>query len=189
MNIKDFMIYEKIDELDVDDMFKIVSKLYNFVYVDFIGCVKETELDKNKNLLITYDCMGSDIYITIDNLNNINIENLDVVKALLNNYIQYVFKERIKYPVCALDFSSLYPSIIMTYNISPEYWVNEYLLAEELKQKNYELHNIQFKYGHSTNEEDINSWAIKKINNEDMFGLYPSILKYLFDERNKIKKY
>lgn len=188
MNIKDFMIYEKIDELSVDNMFNIISSLYNFIYIEFIGYVKEIEIKNCEEILIIYDCMGSETYINVGLTERINKEIVEIMKAVLNNYIQYVFKERIKYPVCALDFSSLYPSIIMTYNISPEYWVNDYNLAEELKQKNYELHNIQFKYGHSTNEEDINSWTIKKINEKDMFGLYPSILKYLFDERNKIKK-
>jgi hypothetical protein len=49
---------------------------------------------------------------------NNDFEN-DDSRVLFTNFV----KEENKYPISGLDFSSLYPSIIMTYNLSPEYMV------------------------------------------------------------------
>uniref|UniRef100_U9T2S4 DNA-directed DNA polymerase n=1 Tax=Rhizophagus irregularis (strain DAOM 181602 / DAOM 197198 / MUCL 43194) TaxID=747089 RepID=U9T2S4_RHIID len=51
-----------------------------------------------------------------------------------------------KRPVTGLDFASLYPSIIMTYNLSSEKMVSTLLEADELGRENKVLHNIKFKY-------------------------------------------
>ena len=51
-----------------------------------------------------------------------------------------------KRSVTGLDFASLYPSIIMTCNLSPEKMVSTLLEADELKRENKMLHSIEFKY-------------------------------------------
>jgi len=51
-----------------------------------------------------------------------------------------------KHPVTGLDFASLYPSIIMAYNLSPEKMVSTLSEADELKRENKMLHSIEFKY-------------------------------------------
>ena len=51
-----------------------------------------------------------------------------------------------KRPVTGLDFASLYPSIIMAYNLSPEKMVSTLSEADELKRENKMLHSIEFKY-------------------------------------------
>ena len=51
-----------------------------------------------------------------------------------------------KHLVTDLDFASLYLSIIITYNLSPEKMVSTFLKADELKRENKMLHSIEFKY-------------------------------------------
>ncbi len=51
-----------------------------------------------------------------------------------------------KHPVIGLDFTSLYPSIIMTYNLSPEKMISTLSEADKLKRENKMLHSIKFKY-------------------------------------------
>ncbi|RHZ54548.1 hypothetical protein Glove_426g54 [Diversispora epigaea] len=51
-----------------------------------------------------------------------------------------------KRPVTGLDFASLYPSIIMTYNFSPEKIVLEEKEAIDLQQKGIRLHKIEFPF-------------------------------------------
>ncbi|CAB4468846.1 unnamed protein product [Rhizophagus irregularis] len=63
-----------------------------------------------------------------------------------------------KRPVTGLDFASLYPSIIMTYNLSPEKMVSTLSEADELERENKVLHNIEFKY----NGNPIRAWTIRQ---------------------------
>lgn len=50
-------------------------------------------------------------------------------------------------PVTALDFSSLYPSLILAYNISPDMIVTSHASADALARMGYELHHIEpFEY-------------------------------------------
>lgn len=92
-------------------------------------------------------------------------------------------------PVAALDFNSLYPSIMMAYNLSPEKMV--FTLEEMLKllSEGYKLHYINFKFG----PRDIKAWAIRHNYTGDAndpkanFGLFPTVLKELFDARKSLK--
>ena len=88
-----------------------------------------------------------------------------------------------KRPVTGLDFNSLYPSIIMTYNLSPEKMVSTLSEADELQRENKVLHNIEFKY----NGAPIRAWAIRHGNKSDQKGLFPKILENLLNMRNRMK--
>src|SRR6266496_4648885 len=88
-----------------------------------------------------------------------------------------------KCPVTGLDFASLYLSIIMTYNLSPEKMVSTLLKADELKRENKMLHSIEFKY----NGKSVRAWTIRYGNKSDQKGLFPKILENLLNMRNKMK--
>ncbi|PKY33086.1 DNA/RNA polymerase [Rhizophagus irregularis] len=88
-----------------------------------------------------------------------------------------------KRPVTGLDFAFLYPSIIMTYNLSSEKMVSTLLEADELGRENKVLHNIKFKY----NGNPIRAWTIRHGNKPDQKGLFPKILERLGRMRNEIK--
>lgn len=103
--------------------------------------------------------------------------------------MQLFLSEENQYPIAGLDFSSLYPSLIMTYNISPEMYVRTAEEAELIGRR-FPLYHICFPY----NGRTITGWTIRHKRSragasaDDRFGLFPSILKRLFDERKKMKK-
>lgn len=86
-------------------------------------------------------------------------------------------------PVTGLDFSSLYPSIIMTYNLSPEKITRDPAKAEKLRAAGKTLHLIEFPYG----GEIIRGWSVMHENRPEDIGLYPSILIDLFNKRAEVK--
>lgn len=118
------------------------------------------------------------------------------IKNILKKYINYLNENSIKYPVSGLDYSSLYPSLIMAYNLSPEYLILDENYKDNLEKKGYKIHNIKFEYNYENylgekNTKDIIGWTVRhneeNINN-NMFGLYPTILRDLFKQRSEMKK-
>ncbi|RGB22625.1 hypothetical protein C1646_775801 [Rhizophagus diaphanus] len=88
-----------------------------------------------------------------------------------------------KRPVTSLDFRSLYPSIIMTCNLSPEKMVSTLSEVYKLKRENKVLHSIEFKYG----SKPVRAWTIRYGNKSDQKGLFTKILKNLLNIRNELK--
>ncbi|GES85330.1 DNA polymerase family B-domain-containing protein [Rhizophagus clarus] len=88
-----------------------------------------------------------------------------------------------KRPVTGLDFRSLYPSIIMTYNLSLEKMVSTLSEVDKLKRENKVLHSIEFKYG----GKPVRAWTILHGNKSDQEGLFTKILKNLLNIRNELK--
>jgi hypothetical protein len=85
----------------------------------------------------------------------------------------------------------------MCYNISPEYIVEDIKYAKTLNKltnedgtKKYNFHKIKFEFSGRT----IRAWSVRHDNKLDpndpdfRFGLFPFILKRLFDDRSKLKK-
>lgn len=99
--------------------------------------------------------------------------------------------EPIGRPITGLDYSSLYPSLMMAYNLSPEYMITDLAYAREIfKKKEHELYKIKFEF----NGRWIRGWSVRHDNKLDTtkpdckFGLFPSILKDLFEARSHLKK-
>jgi hypothetical protein len=99
-------------------------------------------------------------------------------------------------PITGLDYSSLYPSLMMTYNLSPEYMLIDYHEANRLNKlklpdgtKKYNFHKVKFPF----NNGIIRGWSVRHDNKLDAsspdfrFGLFPSVLKELFDARSVLK--
>ena len=110
-------------------------------------------------------------------------------------------------PVSGLDFSSLYPSIMMAYNLSKETMIRpDYddtqgfskfeQKADRLRKLGYKLQYIEFPYGIEGQSRTIKGYSVRHkydpngtTSPEDGgFGVFPTILYFLFNERKKIKK-
>jgi DNA polymerase elongation subunit (family B) len=109
--------------------------------------------------------------------------------------------DEIDRPCTGLDFSSLYPSIIMTFNLSPEKLIRDEKFAKFLENKGYRLKQVRvpyFKEGEPVETREIRvGWIVQHTPVEDEkgniikfdgMGLYPTILKELFDMRSQFKK-
>ncbi len=129
----------------------------------------------------------------------------------------YVFPPQCRlhndYPITGIDFASLYPSLMMCYNISPDMIVTRAARAQELEAKGYTLHRIEpfdYEQGEEKNKPEnkklsIDGWCVR---HDDTIataknkaagvvlpplpgvrmGIFPSIVKKLFDKRVPIKK-
>jgi len=86
-------------------------------------------------------------------------------------------------PVTGLDFSSLYPSLIMAYNLSPEKILLDEKEADYWRAQGRAIHPIEFPF----NGRIVRGWSIRHNNVESDIGLYPSILIDLFGKRAAVK--
>lgn len=118
----------------------------------------------------------------------------EAAKAQIPKCIKSFFEEITGRPITGLDFSSLYPSLIMTYNLSPEYMIINKKHARDLDSHGVKLHKIKFSMSGTT----YRAWSVAHENKIDptrksstidyKFGIYPQILKELFDNRKIMQK-
>ena len=99
----------------------------------------------------------------------------------------YVFSPKkgieIKRPVTGLDFTSLYPSLIMSYNLSPEKMILTYEEADNAQKNGNILHKIEFPF----NDRIIHAWCVRHDNQFEKKGLYPIVLEDLSNKRKELK--
>src|SRR5205085_2220160 len=86
--------------------------------------------------------------------------------------------------VVGVDANSLYPSVIMTYNLSPEKITLDEKEAERLRAAGHNTHEISFLY----NGRMRRAWCVRHDNDPEKIGLYPAILMDLFARRKALKK-
>lgn len=79
-------------------------------------------------------------------------------------------------PVGGLDFCSLYPSLIMTYNLSPEKFLKS--------PQGYDVHTVDFK----TEQRQVTGHFVQHKNDLANYGLFPFILQELLFRRNAYKQ-
>lgn len=117
-------------------------------------------------------------------------DQLSNTELLRRDYVREFFAEETKYPVAALDFGSLYPSLIMTYNLSPDRIIVDPEVRDQALANGYKLHEIRFQYAGS----EVLGWAVQHENCVDekepgyKFGLFGSILLRLKIARKKLQK-
>ncbi|RIA86472.1 hypothetical protein C1645_829240 [Glomus cerebriforme] len=95
----------------------------------------------------------------------------------------YVFPPKkgieIKRPVTGLDFASLYLSLIMSYNLSPEKIILTYEEVDNAQKNGNILHKIEFPF----NDRFIHAWCVRHDNQFEKKGLYLVVLEDLFNKR------
>jgi DNA polymerase elongation subunit (family B) len=86
-------------------------------------------------------------------------------------------------PVTGLDFASLYPSLIMAYNLSPDKIILTNREADIAQNNGNILHKIEFPF----NNRNVKAWTVRHNNQFEKKGLYPIILEVLFNKRVELK--
>jgi DNA polymerase elongation subunit (family B) len=87
-------------------------------------------------------------------------------------------------PVTGLDFASLYPNLIITYNLSPDKIILSKEHAISVEQSDKKLHKIEFLF----NNNPQRAWSVRHNNIHEEKGLYANVLEYLSGKRNEMKK-
>jgi DNA polymerase elongation subunit (family B) len=168
LNVSKLSIQERIEK----------AKLGYEEYKEWLS-VTDKEVQEYKNIITT----------------NGPIVNLEELEPQTPNHLRKMLAENTGRPITGLDFSSLYPSLMMAYNLSPEYMIIDLNHAKEVNksiengEKKHNLYKIKFEF----NNRYIRGWSVRHDNKLDpanpnfKFGLFPTILKSLFDDRKKLK--
>ncbi|PKY43459.1 DNA/RNA polymerase [Rhizophagus irregularis] len=181
-----------------------MHEIANYCVIDALRC---QELMLKRNVINEYREVASIAYVSlfdshyyaggmkVCNLLGAEAWKRDILISMVPNENKesrqfpgaYVFPPEkgleMRRPVTGLDFASLYPSIIMTYNLSPEKMILSPEKAAALMRDGKDLHNIEFPFSGRA----IRSWSIRHGNNPGEKGLYPSVLESLLQKRNAMK--
>lgn len=131
-------------------------------------------------------------------LEDIESEYRDEITSAFGNdkfpqHVAEFFTEKQGRPISGIDAASLYPSIIRTYNLSPEYCIRTIQEVHEAA-KTHTVRKISYP---GLNGEMQDSYFIWHNCNYDpaaasatpfTFGIYPYILNHVFNMRSKVKK-
>lgn len=188
--------------------------------------IKKAELTKNTQRPSMQEWSGVSFLDTMILVNKIiekygitaepeTIKQIEAEHGRLPTGIKNFLKENTGRPITGLDFSSLYPSLIRTYNFSPEYAIMDEDLADELRAAGHRLTEVSFPYNgrqrrawflwHNNEMEPVvcerfimadgkikldvfgNKLTEEVYDSKFQFGIYPYILNRLFNERAQIK--
>ena len=84
-------------------------------------------------------------------------------------------------PTAALDFSSLYPSLMRELNICPTQYIDNGMMAKACEDAGIKV------YRHQIDANNI-CWTVNHDGDPKKFGIIQNVLANLVDERNKVKK-
>lgn len=165
-----------ISKLNIDECIRKAKSGYQN-YREWLN-INDEEIIECKKFISKYGCF-------INLLNEDSKKELELLPSCFKQFLNQPTGR----PITGLDFSSLYPSLMMAYNLSPEYMIIDKDIAKIINKK-HSLHKIKFPF----NDRIIRGWSVRHDNKLDenepdfKFGLFPSILKELFDTRSKLKK-
>lgn len=151
---------------------------------------------KDHQLLVDYDLSDAEHQAAVARV-SISAEEFDKLYPP-DTIIDKDVNDENDRPVAGFDFSSLYPSIIMNDNASPEKVITDPRYKAWLVKKypNIKLNEVEFRYGPKTAPEDtkqlIKGWIVQHRRLPDGkfegMGIYAYMLKELFDDRAAVKK-
>ncbi len=99
-------------------------------------------------------------------------------------YIEYTNTNHNHYPISGLDYASLYPSIIMTYNISPEKLIIDEVYAKKVEDMGETLQFVTFPFCGKM----VKAWFVRHNNVKENYSICGQLLIELFARRAELKK-
>ena len=108
----------------------------------------------------------------------------DQIREQVRTNIDEFTQDTQHHPVFALDYSSLYPSIIIAYNIDPTTTILDKRLAKKMIAAGKDLYYSKINYDGAVRE----AWFIRHDGTEESMAVGPKILLRLFRERSTLKK-
>ena len=132
---------------------------------------------KVQNLLDAYATKRNMLFSTISCKNK---ENEKYPEAYVFPLKKGIENKRL---VTKLNFASLYPSLIMAYNLSPEKIILSEGEADNVQRNGKRLYKIEFPF----NGRILRAWSIQHDNCFKKKGLYPIVLEDLFNKRVELK--
>ncbi|CAI2184208.1 5914_t:CDS:2, partial [Funneliformis geosporum] len=135
----------------------------------------------NQSIINDYREIASIAYVSLFDVhyraNRMKVQNLLSAYAVKRDM---VINTR---PVTELDFASLYPSIIMVYNLSPEKFIFDPKDADIAQNNENNLYKIEFSF----NKHIVQACCICHDSQMEKKGLYLGLLEDLFNKRLKLK--
>ncbi|CAG8615642.1 11662_t:CDS:2 [Cetraspora pellucida] len=196
--------YSETKKLSSDITARNMCEVANYCIIDALHC---QELVVKCNVINDYREVASIAHISFFDshyhANGMKVRNLLGAYAFKHDMVfstrvckniekgkysdAYVFPSKkgieTKRPVIGLDFASLYPSLIMAYNLSPEKIILNKEEANIVQKNENNLHKIKFLF----NDHTLRAWSVRHDNCLKKKGLYPIILEDLFNKRVKLK--
>ena len=151
------------------------------------GKPKLTFAERKQILTEWKDVPDSEIKI----MENAILNDIDIVDKKYISLFNYAKEESNRYPSSCYDCVSLYPSLFITYNFSPEFMIFTPSEYKRMINANYLLHPIDF----PCNGTRVKAWTVRHNetaneggNKTVEMGLYPCIQIDLFQRRSAVKK-
>lgn len=175
---KPFLKNLEMEEWEIEELTKLTQEQANLTkeihlkYSDFGAEFSEKQIDS-----------------FIEEKFGIKPDQIEESRKLIPKCLRKFLIEKIKRGNFGLDFASLYPSLIMCYNLSPEMMTVNKKVAME-KAKSEVMKRIEFLH----NGDPIKSWAVQHNGIQDpndpgyKLGIFPTILLDLFNKRLIYKK-
>ena len=217
LDSKDDMTYVELWDIYAEGDPEKLRRVAKYCVVDALRCndlmVVRNRIAENREIAKTAFVK---LYNSFYNAGGMKVLNLVIKYGIEHDYVFQTTRDKqdkINYPgafvvepnmglnrtdpMTGIDFSSLYPSIMMTYNLSPEKIIydQEHLNRFIDENGNCDLYLQEINFDNKEGDQHFHGWSVRHHNKggddkndlENM-GIFPSILKYLFDERVKIKK-
>lgn len=191
--------YDSFKDFYTHDWQKFVE--YNIVDVELVDKLEDNRKLINLILTMAYDakCNYSDVFSPVRTwdcilFNALWKKNIMVPHVVPPEHDRQILGAFVKEPspgrydwVASFDATSLYPSIIMTFNMSPDTLVEGQKFLSDTEQSIEELLDGRYNTEHLIK----NNWTMT--GNGQAFtrsnkGIFPEIVEYYFDARQKAKK-
>ncbi len=191
--------FESFKDFYTYDWQKFVE--YNIVDVELVDQLEDNRKLINLILTMAYDakCNYSDIFSPVKTWDCIlfnalwkknimvnHVEPPEHDRQILGAYVKEPTPGRYDW-VVSFDATSLYPSIIMTLNMSPDTLVNGQKFLPDVEQSIEELLDKRY----DTSHLQKNNWSMAangQAFTKDKKGFFPEIVEYYFDARQKAKR-